>query len=181
MRSLVRFARERAKCGSMSVLSVKNVFVYNFSVTQKGRALTASGHFPPLTLAQLTNDVVSSCGSIDTCTMTNPLHSREAAIKGIESFFHSMLETVSRGEMPTRSNDRVMRQFTPSCALLHEYCPCFFLRVWLAFIQPNRDYTGDLLLSQRPLFQSRGMQCHYSQCCMPAWSFLCQLGDLYIS
>jgi hypothetical protein len=41
------------------------------------------------------------------------------------------------------------------------------IRVWLAYIQPNRDYTGDLLLSQRPLLQSRGMRCRYSQCCKP--------------
>ena len=82
-------------------------------MTQKGGALIASGHFPPLTLAQLTNDIASSCGSIDTCTMTNPLHSRQAAIAGIERFMISILESVPNGEIPTLSSDRVMRQFTP--------------------------------------------------------------------
>jgi hypothetical protein len=117
---------------------VKKVFGYNFSVTQKGRALNAGGHFPPL--AELTNDVVSSCGSIDTCTMTNLLQPRQAAIEGIESFFHSMLVSIANGEIPTLSNGRMTRRFTPSEARSFTSIVLVYSYVY-ALLKSNRTTT----------------------------------------
>jgi hypothetical protein len=85
MRSLVRFARERAKCGSMSVLSVKNFFVYNFSVIQKGRALIASAfchrtaHFfltTQTTTATMSNDRTRSLPSSSFSSFAGEARSR---------------------------------------------------------------------------------------------------------
>ena len=72
--------------------------------------------------------------------MMNPLHTREATKAGIESFFHSMIKSVARGETPTLSNGRMTRRFTPSEARSFTSILLVYSYVY-ALLKSNRTAT----------------------------------------